>query len=45
MIKAAEVAPMIYQMLVDAVDEAFAGESDAVKQEAVARIIDSIVIL
>ena len=45
MIKADEVGPMIYQMLVDAVEAEFAGESEAVKQAALARIIDSIVIL
>ena len=39
MIKAAEVASMIYQMLVDAVEQEFAGESEAVKQEAIYRIL------
>lgn len=43
--KATEVAPMIYQMLVDAVAKEYAGESEQVKQEAIARILGSIVIL
>lgn len=45
MMKASEVAPEIYQMLVNAVTEEYAGESEVVKQEAIARILDSIVIL
>lgn len=37
--KASEVSTEIYQMLVEAVDAEFAGEPEAVKQEAIAKIL------
>lgn len=37
--KATEVAPTIYQMLVEAVETEFTGETEAVKQEAIAKIL------
>lgn len=43
MIKATEVGPMIYKMLIEAVETEFSGESEAVKQEAIAKILSSIV--
>ena len=42
MIRAQEVAPMIFEMLVAAVEAEFAGESEAAKQAAVARILSSV---
>jgi hypothetical protein len=38
-IKAAEVAPMIWDMLVKTVDEEYAGEPESVKQEALFDIL------
>ena len=45
MIKAAEVGAEIYALLVVAVEAEFAGESEAAKQAAIARILDAVVSL
>ena len=42
MITAAEVGAEIYALLVEAVEAEFAGESEAAKQAAIARILGSV---
>lgn len=45
MIKAADIGAEVYAMLVASVEAEFAGESEAAKQAAIARILNAVVTL